>query len=466
MGQAWYGLGDMNNAKTNLQKSIRFFGVHSQANLTMCAILKSEGKTQEAIEALKKSIEENYTTEKEAELNKLGDKLTYDDIKLHWPLKAEPLGIEGFFNAIPEYAFQGGEVANSNKLEWDEFIQNLDAKAKPLEAEKKQLEVRVKNYSNQLLANPNLLLKPYNYNNYVHKTVSRKYALLTEWATDRLVALDKKRTAAMDSVKKWKEEYNKAWGNATSCEVKFDLATQFNTKANSLWQAVNSQLLSFMKQDVNARSNLYLYVTTDQSMYDLEIVNIKLGVLNFLSDLHHEFEVGCFPTEEQKKPGGKKLLDFDSVNCQYHDEFSIGYFTRFKFECNKMTTKFHLGLDFNYGPEVSPYLDYSLEENLNTSQIVKQSLEIGAEIGADKLLQQGGIHEAEAKAEGAIGVEWSHGHLEGHGEISNYQNVAGVESELKWNAGDEKISSSIEGKFEGKGFLQGIHLSTGPISLK
>jgi hypothetical protein len=304
-----------------------------------------------------------------------------------------------------------------------------------------------------------------------------------------MAALDKKRMAALDSVKKWKEEYSKALANASSCEAKFDLATQFNSKANTLWQAVNSQLLSFTKQSVNASVNLYSYVATDQSMYELEMVNLKLGVLNFLSDLHHENEVGCFPAEDSKKPTGKGLPDFDSVNCQYRDSFSIGYFTRFKFECNKMTTKFHLGIDFNYGLEITPYVDITFQEDLtnNThimpSHVVKSSFEIGAEIGADKLIQPGGIHEAEAKMEGAIGVEFEHGHLEGayvkanakvdfgpsvegHGEISNYQNAAGVETEIKWNAGNEKVGSSLEGKFEGKGFLQGIHLSTGPISLK
>jgi len=39
----------------------------------------------------------------------------------------------------------------------DDFVEKLDVKAKNLETEKKQLEIKVKNYSNLLLTNTSQL---------------------------------------------------------------------------------------------------------------------------------------------------------------------------------------------------------------------------------------------------------------------------------------------------------------------
>lgn len=71
IGQAWYGLGEMNNANQYLDSAMHFYGNHSQANQTKSEIQKSEGKTQESIESLKRSIKENYTPEKEVQLENL-----------------------------------------------------------------------------------------------------------------------------------------------------------------------------------------------------------------------------------------------------------------------------------------------------------------------------------------------------------------------------------------------------------
>ena len=488
IGQAWYGLGDMNKAKQYLDNSMHFYGLHSQAYQTMCMIQESEGKKEEAIESIKKSIQENYTPEKEARLNELGGKLAYDDIPFRYPTKRQPLGIENIMIAIPAYPFASGVESEISRMEWEDFREKVFGAVEKIKEEKLIIEKNVESYRNRLLQNPQILIP---YNNPVYKTAARKMALLHEWYVDRIVALSKKMDAAKDTIKIWEDDLNKAINalgydpqnpNANCGPVR-SLTTTFLRNANTLWQQRNAELLSLLKQKANAEANLSLYGTHDVSLYQLAIANIKLDYLIFLGNLHCEFNFGCMQAEAQKPPG-KVLPDFDSVNCHYKDSFSIGYFTRFNFECNKMKTKFHLGIDFNYGLEVTPYVDITFQENLinNTtiipSHVIKSVIEIGAEIGADKLLQQGGIYEAEAKIEGAIGVEFEHGHLEGafvkagakvdagpsvegHGEISNYQNVAGVETEIKWVAGNEKVGSSIEGKFETKGFLKGIHLSTG-----
>lgn len=478
IGQAWYGLGEMNNTNRYLDSSMHFYSLHSQANQTKATIQKSEGKTQESIESLKRSIKENYTPEKEARLNELGGKLEYNDITFPYPAKAEPLGIEKFIFMIPAYPFEGGIIAEINRIEWDDFKEKVFAALEKIKEEKKQLKIRVDEYNKRLISNP-LLLKPYN--NPVYKTASRKRTLLMEWVTDRSLPIYKKVAEAGDSINKWKAEYNEIYRNTVDCEARKGLATSFLSKANTLWQQRNSELMTFQKEILNAEARLAWYANADRSLYELELASIKEAFLGLLGNLRCEYEVGCMLTEPDK-PAGKVLPDFDSVNCTYHQKIFIPPFTTMEFECNKMTTNFKLGIDFNYGPEVSPYIKFGFTENLtnNTtitpSNITKATVEVGAETGSGKILS--GMQEAEAKAEGGIGIEFTPEGVESvyvkvgakvdvgpavEEGVSSYDNVAGVETELSWNAGSEKTGSYLEGKFAGKGILSGIHISTGPI---
>ena len=396
IGQAWYGLGDMNKAKQNLTGAMRVYGLHSQANQTMCLIQESEGNTAGAMESIKKSIKENYTPEKEAKLNELGGKLEYDDIPFRYPAKAEPLGIEKFMFTIPAYPFEGGTTAEQSSMEWDDFRRKVWDVMEKLNAEERVKEKQVQAYQKLLLANPQIL-KPYN--TTVYKTSARKLALLYEWYTDRLVALSKKIYAAGDTVEKWRNEMNEAYkalGDKATCGARKSIATNFVSKSNTLWQQRNAELLSLEKQKLNAEATYALYGTHDRSIYEMLIVKIKQSFLILLGNMHCEFEVGCIPTEPDK-PHGKVLPDFDSVNCQYTEEFIIPPFTKIKIECNKMTT------EFDIDTELGLKIKLGKEENLNSGKVTKGTLEIGYEVGTD--VAKFGPVGAELKGQLGAGIE-------------------------------------------------------------
>ena len=103
LGQAWFGLGDMMNAKKYLINATNLYDNHSQANGTLAEIYKSEGNTAAAIAVLKKAIKETYDPEKEHALNRLGVNLTYADLpELNYPMKEDPTGLIPFINILPE----------------------------------------------------------------------------------------------------------------------------------------------------------------------------------------------------------------------------------------------------------------------------------------------------------------------------------------------------------------------------
>jgi hypothetical protein len=404
LGQAWYGLGDKDNAKQYASGTLFIMAAHPYANEMVCGIAEAENKPDESIEALKKSIKEDYTTEKEAELTRKGYRVKFEDVDFKYPVKASPLGIEKFLNSVPDYPFEGGESAQLSRWEWDDYKQRLGDLTTTLDNEKKQVEVRLKKYANSLL-DKNKMLKDQkmlkDFDNKIYKTANRKYALLIEWATDRLIDVDKKIREAGDSVKKWRGEYEQALLNVESCEARFALATNFNFKSNSLWQQRNSELLTFVKEFYNQRANLFLFAATDQSVYDLEILNIKLAVLNHLSNLHCESEVGCFPAKQTSKQRSKTLPDFDSLNCQYNTELSIPYLEKMfsiKVECNRMTTEFDL-----------IYLKGSLDQNLANGKYHGE-VEIRAEAGEDP--ETFGPLQMGAKIEVGAGLKFSDERIE------------------------------------------------------
>ena len=413
LGQSWYGLGDLNNSKKYLGGTMMLMAAHPYAQETFCGIEEAENRTEESIESLKRSIKEDYTPEKEAKLEKLGYHVKFEDFKFKYPTKAHPLGIEKFFPTPPGYAFEGGEAAQINRMEWDDYREKIAGMVSPLQQTKKEIDDKVDQYRKKLFGNlssqnvksykdvnvaelagrVNPLLKPYN--NKVYKTARRKYELLIEWHTERFLAFNKKMMESGALVEQLRNDYSLAIQNSKSCEARFAAATTFNSTANELWQQRNTELLTLEKEFLNARANYSLYASLDPSIYEQDILNIKFEILNFLSSLNHENEIGCMPPKDIPSPHGKELPDFDEMNCQYKTELSIPYAEKIfsiKVECNKMMTDFDL-----------VYLKGSLEENL-AHGTYHGEVEIRGEAGEDPAtfgpLQMG------AKLEAGVGVKF------------------------------------------------------------
>ena len=472
ISQAWYGLGDMNNANRYLDSTVKIYRNHSQANQTKSKIQKSEGKTQESIESLKRSLEENYTTEKEARLNELGYKVKFEDVKFRYPMKAEPLGIERFMFGIPAYPFQGGYEAEFSRKEWYDFNTKIRTAIEALEIKEEVQKTKVDAYHKRLLDNP-LLLKPYN--NKVCKTSGRKLELLTEWGLERTLDLSEEFKADGLMLSQLRTDYDNASRNTESCGGKKGLATTFMSQANPIWQDNNARMLSLQKQIINAGSNYALYAYTDRSEYELILTTMKINFLTYLGGMHCEIEVGCLATETPASRRGP-LPDFDSLTCNYRDTIFIPPFTTIMTECNKMSTKFDVGVDF--GP-VAVGVKAGMEENLNSGKITKGTLELGADGGFDEFTI--GPLKAEAKLQGAIGVEITQEGLteayikggavgefgvDATGDLQSNPTInAGVEAKVSWNAGERGQSGSINSSLTGQGALRSINIVSTPIKL-
>lgn len=453
LGQAWYGLGDMNKAKIYLDLAIVLFEDHPQANQTKCWIQKSEGNDKGAIESLKRSIQEVYTAEKDHLLVKLGGKLTYRDFKFPYHGKPEPLGVEKFIRFIPEYPFEGGTTAERSRSEWNEFKLKVSAAKEVIDKKMEFLKPLVDSHHIRLQNDPKLL-EPFN--NHVHITARRKLMLLTEWAQDRMTSLYREFESNADSLKQWRKDFDEAMRTLESCSAKKDAATTYLSKANLVHQLINSKTLNLIKTHNNTLVRLVQYTSTDESEYQLMIESFKAGILIFLSGMQCDFEVGCVPSTTSPQTQNKPLPDFDSVNCQYKDEIYIPPFTVIKTECNIMTTEIDFGTEALFeGFELK--IKLGMTENLNSGKITKGTIQIGVEAGIDGNI---GPVKGELKGGVAAGIEvtsagikevylvtTASADLTGHVDEDDLKfinekimdpkgaPVVGAEAKISWNAG-------------------------------
>ena len=451
LGQAWYGLGEFTNANKYLDSTMHFYRNHPQANETKSEIQESEGRNQESIESLKRSIEAEYTPEKEVRLIKLGGNLNCDhlvwsendkNIMFKYPKPAQPLGLEKYIIAIPEYPMSLAD-ADINRDAWIDFKENVSAALGKQDQENIVLKDAVKSYEAKLL-NPSYqatLMLPYN--NSIYKTANRKLLCLIEWGNYLGVRIGSKYQAGLDTIQKWKDEYNK--GGFRECAARNAAAVEFLTNANNLLHQLNVEMLTYQKEFISNEVSFLLYSSLDHVVYEWMLGEVKAKFLDMLGSLHYEWLPLCDNSTQQSQRTRGVLPDFDEANCQYKTELNM-YFTKIKVECNKMTTTI----------EVSKFKG-SLEENLATGKYNGKA-EIEQAIGSE--VEEGDIDlgplKTEAKLAGRVGVEFNQ---------DGIQDVY-VEGEAELGVGPAKVSGATArygfisgtGSITGSGALSGINI--------
>jgi len=145
IGQAWFGLGDIGEAKKYLESATSIYPNHSMANLTLASIYKSQGDNGKAVSALKASIRKSYTTEKESKLKDLGYDVDEDDIEFPYTLDEDEdiLGIDPFWDKFPPIPGSVNESALASK-QWDAFYEACDALIADLRSKEGEAEERTK----------------------------------------------------------------------------------------------------------------------------------------------------------------------------------------------------------------------------------------------------------------------------------------------------------------------------------
>jgi tetratricopeptide (TPR) repeat protein len=404
IGQAWFGLGEIDRAKKYLDSATIIYPNHSTANSTLSGIAVANHDTPKAISYLRASLKENYDPDKEAQLSKLGYSVTYADMpEFNYPMKADPFGILALVESIPEdYPTKIGDDQTVDLI--NRYAGRAQLSQAQFDEEKQTLSDKLKERIQRLSNDSNFraeFLEPHNCPAYKlaarsqlliwTETVGSSSPLPTQlWlpVQDHFANIKTVKTGYevwrecqdiwVDSVVKPTNELARAWkasGKGDRC-TDIDAATEaYLAKKNAIRkkgiQLIKRKVRLYSKEiDQWVKISLYsvkddppknlndktldmvseLEFTTGREAYrNGELYNF-IGLAQEFVEKQSRLRSACFPTAEKEDDGVKDVLaPLVPIVPNYHlkCEFTKVLNTPvvlYKFECNvmKQTTKRNL----------------------------------------------------------------------------------------------------------------------------
>lgn len=397
IGQAWFGLGDLDKAKTYLDSTTLIFATHSQANQTKCVIQESKGDKTGAIQSMKQSVKGAYTPTKEAMLRKLGYKVEGSDLDnsaLHMP--ADPLGFAKWMALIPPFPKSYKEQMLFAPR-WKDFYQEilnertkLQEKAGRLNLEyadslvKRQKKFAANPYQNQfkepyLSARASKVLKYYTDDKDGHNAAKAKQ--ISEEMKFTYENMETYKSNAYQKYEKLKRRYFDPIGEGQPsppgdmCKEVINLYDSWVKSSNTELETYTLDYLKFKAQRLEANAYFTQYITDLQPMIDYNETSMKiaflvdLGNIKPLLDYQSQFAWGCIESElEEAHEETHKLADWDDLYCDKNITFAIKGIGSYNFTCNSTSV--------NLDPLILPF-EASFKQNLNTGEFVNASGKVG-----------------------------------------------------------------------------------------
>lgn len=375
IGQAWYGLGDMNNAERYLDSALRLYPAHSQAHLTKAYIEERRGNTKAAAEHISKSMDAGMSDEKEAELRRIG--FTPDE-DVEWPLQMapDPVGLSRYpFPPFPRNAGESHvleEVWAEYHKDIDDMIQTVVEKASRYEAEMQADAQRIMNgdfsgirrtageSAGPLSKRARLKLRQLQKDKSGENTVAqRQFVRASEEKEYKLAQYESIRTTENEDVQrrieagtlKCLEGEGSSDRDMECCPAWYAIESKWLATSNQAIIQHAEQQLNLYRRTVNQQLNLvpYGYDQRYTDHFNLVVLKNYLGMLRSTIPKFSNPPCGIKDTVKKGPSTIKKLLDYDETHCQYHTRFNsnflgleLGIFS-INIDCHLMTTSLNLG---------------------------------------------------------------------------------------------------------------------------
>ena len=460
IGQAWFGLGDIEKANKYIDSAIRLYAYHPQANFTKCLIEESKGNKLGAIEAAKRSIKKGYSLVKANKLDKLGYQLKSDDVDWNAPMPKDELGLNNFkWPVYPKNVDESKEAEGA----WEIFRQECTEKLNELNAQQEMLEEQMQaaqqNREKQLLQAsqtgtgvslfPEMMYKALiklgpavkgfeAANNYVF---ADKFQAVLD-AQKTIAAFEKEEAEDMRIFnKKFAGQFGEGKSNPfdSACIEENKIRNRFLKKANGFMEDVEKKYLHQVSQQTD---NLLYYRKYTQwpDQYAYTTVVAKISWLTIISRQIVSFRnrsTYCQHPPKEKDPQSDSLQNFDDVACKYISTTNLGCFT-ITSQCSRLIGDFDCG-------GITIHAKQNDETNRFSGSVF---------VGAGKSVSVGkGPISAEAEVTAAVGVEISeNGSTDLVGKVGGNINVAG--QTVVGAEGRAGVNSGPS--VSGKGMLQGI----------
>lgn len=407
LGQAWFGLGDLDLAKKYLDTVQIFFPGHSQASNTQSYIAESKGNKEGAIQQAKQSISTVYSLAKEKHIKKMDGKLTDGDINWSLHVPEDALGFDKLLTQRPAFYTNRNEFI-ALQPQWAGFLEGVNNLYEKTSGKASAgIEEAMMNVPPIKEVNGKIVVPAF----WVHKAQA-KLDIENDDYNDHAVAFLEKRQDFETTILKYiqdlesadsavTERYSKLLEKATGKEYDALIKRRDNElctlKKNFVQKcfALNNQMREYYEEFTNRekryrKNSIYYkkFIVPTQEMYEkmqqMDIMGFlamigQLAPISFdpafqaigdVDVLGYDFS-NCTPPEI-KTGFIKELPDFDVVNCKSESSFTVPKIGKIILQCNIMTTE----LDASFIP-----LHGSYKENWVKDQFIEGGIGIGGEVG-------------------------------------------------------------------------------------
>lgn len=440
LGQAWFYLGETDKANVQLDKAVKAFAYHPQANYTQCLIAQSKGNTAKAIEKMKNSLAYSFSQNKVNMLRKLGYKVKGSDMRIPFRPDPNPLGLRNFRRPdVPE------SYSDELRLrsDWDAFQKQLNEKSIQLskdlvpyqQANALKAQQLYNQYSNKgaIISATSSAATADN----IYRTVAEKNledmnkdggsAYRLKKAKAKIDALRKEYAAKEEAERKSIEKENsKVADQETELAKKgenigFDNCSIQEKYSAWVYATYNKPLEEAYQYYLH---QLYLKIAEelywkqfvqDPSTFEATKITSKKEWLDALANTRYitTQKYGDCKIEE-KKTSKYKLADFDDLNCAYKSTLEFPGIGKQTFECGRSSIEFGLGnlsgnLNFKFDNKGNNNFEYgSMEATMINKSIStnKGPLQIGATVkaGVGVEFTRNGITDVYATGEASVHV--------------------------------------------------------------
>lgn len=376
LGQAWFGLGELDRAEKYLDSAIRICAFHPQANLTKSYIQESKGNKIGAITSVRKAIKNAYSKEKEERLRELGERLKFGDLNLPFKPDVNPVGLNSF--RLPQYPKTVSE-SKQLKPQWDNFLKYCQQKAVQLEKQKTELEERYQAYLEKIPDQIRIAAKTGGVIPIREPLFAYKASLVTNKLMEFYELKFKEHvdqfTIYTDDIEKIKKGKKRCVPEAP-CTCHRDVASDYLRNYNDKKQAFDEAALSLQKHYVNNLIYWSQYTSTDEMQFELIKLEFLIGWLRKLSggEFMPLFTDGEYDCVEEEPVKSYKLPDWDfTSNCKYNVELNYGVVKQ-QINCGHTTTTYNFGS--------VKYTDRELGQNfIGSTLILSPKVAAGIEVG-------------------------------------------------------------------------------------
>jgi Flp pilus assembly protein TadD len=345
LGQAWFELGDLDNASKYLDTCLRFMASHSQASYTKAIIEEKKGDTKKAAEDVKKSLQQSFNPAKVAMLKRLGGAVDVNYINLDVNRSENGYSLGKYVNLDFDF-YYSDEARRALLPQWAGYINALREKKAASDAAADMLQSSDAAASGQSFAagsGPAFIVEKANtllsalYGKYqdfqmANLKTSTEMDLEFGQVTSKLPAnagTGGDKCDGIGAYKTWVYEYNK--------RLK-DFRTKTITQARSFIEDIVPVLR---------------YVSFSDAVFQLQkqqLENDFIGYCMGTGTTPFDFQPGCNTCDilvtdctegehKEQQPVKLTLPDFDETHCNTHGSINL-VVLKYKWDCNVETVEF------------------------------------------------------------------------------------------------------------------------------